>query len=385
MKRIVILLLLFLLLNGCIDLVKNGDETIKINYLKNGSVKFEHSIKGEKGELFFDWEGDCTQKAKDLLDANIVFLQKQILETEKAKHLTEEQKSDLIEENNRKINTLLSIKSTIQCSLKDDNSMALLEYSFILSQGFENIKLFNSNYDFFLIKTDDVIESTIKVNNTANQQTGNLLKKIVIYSEARIDSIQPENKIQRKNEVYEIEMLGMDGKEITVSIKRKEKSLPKEEEKKEEKDLLSLLMEGLTIQRITSLEKEHSIQWIPTVLAALILLFAVSKIIKAIKSAQQKKEKQKAEQKSLEDRILEKTSKPESQKNKFLYMTQPKKPTSRLIKPKFTEKEKKQIKTIIMSLKEHFHNYSKEEIKKAILGKGYSEKIAQEVADFFYP
>ena len=80
MKKIILLITLLLVLNGCVDLVQNGEETISLNYSETGSVFFEHRIQGEKGALFYEWEGDCTQKVKGLLDSNISNLQKQTIE-----------------------------------------------------------------------------------------------------------------------------------------------------------------------------------------------------------------------------------------------------------------------------------------------------------------
>jgi len=386
-KIVLILAVLFCLtvLSGCVDLVKNGQESITLTYSKEGLVYFNHKIEGEKGELFFQWEGDCTQQAKELVDSNINFLSKQSLEIKGATGLSEQEKTYLIEENNRKINTLLSIKPTLKCSLKDVNGMAVLDYSFGLTQGFENIKLFNSNYDLSLIKSQEKIESKFKVNNTANQKTGNLLGKIIVSSsDAGLDKIEPEGIFELKNDKYEIDMLGMDGKEISITINRKEKTTPspKAEEKK---DAISLLVEGFMPENLLSLEKKDSIQWIPTILIALILIILIAKIVKEVKLSKKESEPT-PEEKSLEDKVLEK-EKHAFTKTKFEYMQQPKKMNkpSKTIKPKFAEEEKKQIQTIILSLKENFQNYSKEEIKKAVLGKGYSDKIAQEVADFFYP
>jgi len=383
MKKQTIFLLIILItaLTGCIELVKNGDETISINYSKNGSVRFEHSIKGEKGELFYGWEGDCTQKIKDMIDSNISFFHSEILEAENST-LTEQQKTDLREENNRKINTLLSIKSTVKCELLDNNSMAELKYSFNLTQGFENLKLFNNNYDFSLIKTENSIESIIRVNNTANQKTGNLLKKIRIYSENGIKSIQPAEKIEVIGSIYEIDMLEMDGKEISLTIDRKEKTLPPAER---EKEAITLFVEGFMPEKIISLEKENPIQWIPTVFLALVLVIIIAKATKNIKLGGIKAVPA-TKQKAVEEKLLAKDQNIVSQKNKFLYMQEAiKKPAKKSIRPKFNDEEKKQIKTIILALKEGFHNYSKEEIKKSVIGKGYSDKVAQEVADFFYP
>lgn len=377
------LLICLTALSGCIDLVKNGQETITLTYSKDGLVYFTHKIEAEKGELFLQWEGDCTQQAKEMLDSNITFLKKQSLEI-KASNLTEQEKTDLIEENNRKINTILSIKSTVKCELKDENGMAVLDYSFSLSQGFENIRLFNSNYDFSLIKDDEKIESKFKVNNTANQKTGNLLSKIIISSaDAGIDKIEPADSFELKGDKYEIDMLGMDGKEISVTINRKEKTTPPKPEE-EKKDAVTFLVEGFTLEKIFNLEKEDAIQWVPTLLIALILILIIAKITKGIKLPEKETESEPKE-KSLEDKVLEREKRILT-KTKFEYMQQPKKiKRTKAIRPKFTEEEKKQIKTIILSLKENFQNYSKEEIKKAVLGKGYSDKIAQEVTDFFYP
>ena len=385
-KMVLILaaLLWFTVLSGCIDLVKNGQESIGLVYSKNGLVYFNHSIQGEKGELFFQWEGDCTQQAKDLLDANINFMQKQSIEIKNSANLNQLEKTGLIEENNRKINTLLSIKSTVKCELKDENGLAVLNYSFGLSQGFENIKLFNSNYDFTLVKSEEKIESKFKVNNTANQKTGNLLEKIAVSSsDSGIDKIEPAESFELKGEKYEIELLGLDGQEITVMINRKEKTAPPAN-REEKKDGLSFLIEGFRIENLFSLEKEDSIQWIPTILIALILVIIIAKLVKGVHLPEHGEE-DKPKEKLLEDKVLEKEKKV-FKKTKFEYMQQPKKINKQnAVRPKFTEEEKKQIQTIIISLKESFQNYSKEEIKKAVLGKGYSDKISQEVADFFYP
>lgn len=375
------LILFLIVLSGCIELVKNGEETILLNYTKNGSVYFEHTIKGEKGELYFNWEGDCTAKAKEILDANISYLQKQSQEINSAANLTEPEKTELIEENNRKINTLLSIKSTIKCKLEDDNSMGLLVYSFNLAQGFENIKLFNDNYSFSLVKDEDKIQSTIKINNTANQKNGNLLKKIRIFSEGKIESIEPKDKMTINEGIYEINMLAMDGKEITLTINTKEKNpdiiTP------DNPDAVSILIQGFMPDKIISLEKENPIQWIPTILLALIIVIVVSKAVKNIKLPVTTKPV--PEKENLEEKILSKTQKNITPKKDFSYMKEIKKSSPKMVKPKFNEEEKKQIKTIILSLKESFQNYSKEEIKKAVIGKGYSSKVSQEVADFFYP
>ncbi|MFH1664326.1 MAG: hypothetical protein ABH986_06015 [archaeon] len=380
MKKVLAgLIILLIVLSGCIELVKNGGETISINYSKSGSVRFEHSIKGEKGELFYSWEGDCTQKAKSLIDGNISFFQKQNLDAQNSS-LSEQKKTDLTEENNRKINTLLSIKSTIKCELIDNNSMAELKYSFNLSQGFGNIKLFNNNYDFSLVKSDDLIESIIRVNSTANQKTGNLLEKIRIFSENGIKSIEPKDKTEIKDTIYEVNMLGMDGKEIILSIDRKEKTLPPGETKK---DAITLFIEGFIPEKIISLEKEDPLQWIPTIFLALIIVIILAKVTKSVKT--EIKEKAVTKKQAVEDKLLEKTGSVSTPKNKFLYMQEAMKPKQKIVKAKFNEEEKKQIKTIILALKESFQNYSKDEIKKSVMGKGYSDKVAQEVADFFYP
>ncbi len=380
---IVLALLCFTILTGCIDLVKNGQETIHLTYSKNGLVVFRHTIEGEKGSLFYQWEGDCTEQAKSLLDSNISYLKKENIKINDAQNLSQEEKTELTEENNRKINTLLSIKSSINCQLKDENGTAILDYSFKLSQGFENIKLFNSNYDFSLTKNEDKIESAFKVNNTANQKTGNLLEKIVVSSsDSGIDKIEPANAFELKGNKYEINMLGMDGKEIKITINRKEKTTPPMPENK--KDVFSLLIKGFIPEKLMSLEKEDSIQWIPTILLALIIVIIIAKLAKNVHLPEKEETKTKKED-SLENKVLLK-GKQAIKKTKFEYMQQPKK--SEKPKPgkqKFTEEEKKQIKTIIMALKETFQNYSKEEIKKAVIGKGYSDKIAEEVADFFYP
>ncbi len=375
------LILFLIVLSGCIELAKNGEETILLNYSKTGSVYFEHTIKGEKGELYFNWEGDCTNKAKEIIDANISNFQKQSLDIQGAANLTEPEKTELIEENNRKINTLLSIKSTVKCKVEDDNSMGLLVYSFNLAQGFENIKLFNDNYSISLVKDEHKIQSTIKVNNTANQKNGNLLKKIMIFSEGKIESIEPKDKMTLNEGIYEIDMLGMDGKEITLTINTQEKNpvviIP------DKPDAISVLIQGFMPNKIISLEKEDSIQWIPTILLALIIVIIVSKAVKNVKLPEKTKPVPKKEE--LEEKILSKTKKIVTPKKDFSYMKEIKKSEPKTLKPKFNEEEKKQIKTIILSLKESFHNYSKEEIKKAVIGKGYSSKISQEVADFFYP
>ncbi len=383
MKKIFLLtIILFLLLSGCVDLVKNGEETISLTYSKNGTVRIEHKIQGEKGTLYFNWDGDCTQQAKAVIDSNISNFQTQSLEIKNSTNLTETEKTELIEENNRKINTLLSIKSTVKCNLEQDaNGMAKLNYSFNLSQGFENISLFNNNYDFTLIKSDKKIESTIKVNDTANITTGNLLKKLEIYSENGIEKIEPADKYEVNSEgIYSIEMLGLDGQEISLTINRDQYIPPKGDDKKP--DSITILIQGFTPEKLISLEKEDPIQWIPTILLTLIIIISIAKLTKYIKIP--KDTKTVSKEQALEDKVLSKTSKVAGPKNAFEYMSDVKKPVQKTIRPKFSEEEKKQIKTIIVSLKESFHNYSKEEIKKAILGKGYSDKIAQEIADFFY-
>lgn len=383
-KKIVFVLSVFLLVmfTGCIQLVKNGEETIQINYSKNGSAYFVHTIKGQKGDAYFNWEGDCTNLAKGIIDANIGNFQKQSLEIKNSANLTQEEKNELIEENNRKINTLLSIKSNIKCSLKDENSMAVLEYSFNLTQGFENIKLLNSNYDFSLVKTEDTIDSKIKVNDTADQKTGNILTKIRIYSDAEIKELEPKEKFEFTGQTYDINMLGMDGKDITIKINRKQAGTGTIPDDGEKKDIISLLIEGFTPEKIISLEKEDPVQWIPDALILLILIILVAKLVKGIKLPE--KEETLPKEQQLEEKILSKEKKITLKKKDFAFMRQQinAKPP---VKQMFTEEEKKQIKTIIMSLKETFNKYSKEEIKKAVMGKGYSDKVAQEVADFFYP
>jgi hypothetical protein len=373
---------LLIVFSGCVQLVKNGEETIQINYSKSGSAYFAHTIKGQKGEAYFNWEGDCTNLAKGIIDANISNFQKQSLEIKNSASLTQEEKNELIEENNRKINTLLSIKSSIKCSLKDENSMAVLEYSFNLTQGFANIKLLNSNYDFALIKTDNIIESKIKVNDTANQKTGNILTKISIYSEAEIKGLEPKENFEFNGQTHDINMLEMDGKDITIKINSKQQGTGPVTNGEEKKGIISLLIEGFMPEKIISLEKEDAVQWIPDALILLILIIITAKFVKGIKLPE--KEETLPKEQQLEQKILSKEKTFTPKKKDFAFMREQinaKHP----VKQMFTEEEKKQIKTIIMSLKESFNKYSKEEIKKAVMGKGYSDKVAQEVADFFYP
>ncbi len=394
MKKIMFISMLLLLFAGCISLVQNGEETISISYLKDGSVRFDHQIKGEKGSLYLDWEGDCTPKVKQMIDTNISFIQKETNNIKNSGNLTQEEKDILIEENNRKINNMLSMKTSVSCNLSDDNSIGVLEYGFKLTSGFENIQLFNNNYRFELEKTEETIESKIRVVSTANNKTGNLLGKIKIYSESKIISIEPADKVELKGNYYEVDMQGMDGKDITVKIERKTKAQinGNGDEDEEEPDIFSAFIQGFTLEKIFSLEKDNPVQWIPTLIIVLILILVIAKIISSIPKKEEDEEEDKKDTKKLDKKTLE--NKVLATKDKILtgavnkkhQITMKKKPIQgKPKKEEFNSEEKKQIKTIILSLKESFQNYSKQEIKKAVLGKGYSNKIADEVADFFYP
>jgi hypothetical protein len=327
-----------------------SNETIFIKHVWQGTI-----IEGAEERV-----GDCTEDMKKTADEKVLSIQEEINSVSSDETLSEEEKSQKISELNQKINALIAVKKTVQCSLRlsDENqSIGVIDTNF--STSFKDSNLMAEVGLENILIVDKISEKDFNV------MISGLMVKLLKTS---IFKIKVPGKIVFLDEVFEdnngvieipdVNAINTAVLSIVFSLKEEAEEIPSEEtppQEQESKDIGKAISENLVQDTQTILFQALN-QLLPfIILGAIILIVLIIAIVKFLK-----KKKKSIKEKETEKKIVS--------AKKFIKKEEERKRI-----------EEENIEKLVKVLKGKNKEYSAEEIKQAIINQGYSERVANEV------